>query len=328
MKSVLFVSTYPFGRENSLPREILKKTPLKVIYNPLNRKLKPSETAELAKDADIIIAGTENLEPLIRSSERLKFISRVGIGLDSVPLRLCKEKGIRVSYTPDAVTPAVTELTLGLILDLFRDISYCDREIRNGKWSRPVGRRIEHSVIGMLGFGRVGKGVARLLSSFRPKEVLVNDIKDIQKDILSFREKFGLNIRFAEKEEIYSVSDLVTVHMPLTSETRGLVNRDVLHLFRKDAFLLNTARGEIVHENDLYDSLKNREIQGAALDVFSEEPYKGRLRELENIILTEHIGSCSVDCRIAMERESAEEALNFFEGKKLLREVENYDGEF
>ena len=226
------------------------------------------------------------------------------------------------------MTPAVTELTLGLILDLFRDISYCDREIRNGKWSRPVGRRIEHSVIGMLGFGRVGKGVARLLSSFRPKEVLVNDIKDIQKDILSFREKFGLNIRFAEKEEIYSVSDLVTVHMPLTSETRGLVNRDVLRLFRKDAFLLNTARGEIVHENDLYDSLKNREIQGAALDVFSEEPYKGRLRELENIILTEHIGSCSVDCRIAMERESAEEALNFFEGKKLLREVENYDGEF
>lgn len=252
----------------------------------------------------------------------------MGIGLDSVPLGLCREKGIRVSYTPDAVTPAVTELTVGLMLDLFRDISYCDREIRKEKWSRPVGRRIERSVIGILGFGRVGKGVVRLLSSFRPREVLVNDIKDIQKDILSFREKFGLNIRSAEKEEIYSVSDLVSVHMPLTQKTSGLISREILSLFRKDAFLLNTARGGIVDENALYDVLKNGRIQGAALDVFSEEPYRGRLRELENIILTEHIGSCSVDCRIAMETEAAEEAVNFFEGKKLLREVENYDMEF
>ncbi len=322
------MSTYPFGRENSLPREILEKSSLQVIYNPLNRKLKTSETAELAKNADIIIAGTENLEPLIRSSERLKFISRVGIGLDSVPLGLCREKGIRVSYTPDAVTPAVTELAVGLILDLFRDITYCDREIRNSKWSRPVGRRIEHSVIGVLGFGRVGKGVVRLLSSFRPKEVLVNDIKDIQKDILSFREKFGVNIRSAEKEEIYSVSDLVSVHMPLTLQTSGLIDSQVLSMFRKETFLLNTARGEIVNENDLYEVLKAGQIQGAALDVFSEEPYTGRLRELENIILTQHIGSCSVDCRIAMETEAAEEAVNFFEGKKLIREVESYDGEF
>lgn len=322
------MSTYPFGRENSLPREILQKPSLQVIYNPLNRKLKPSETAELAKNADIIIAGTENLEPLIRSSERLKFISRVGIGLDSVPLGLCREKGIRVSYTPDAVTPAVTELAVGLILDLFRDITYCDREIRNSKWSRPVGRRIENSVIGILGFGRVGKGVVQLLSSFSPKEILVNDIKDIQKDILSFREKFGLNIRSAEKEEVCSVSDLVSVHMPLTRQTSGLIDSQVLSMFRKDAFLLNTARGEIVNENDLYEVLKTKRIQGAALDVFSEEPYTGRLKELENIILTEHIGSCSVDCRIAMETQAAEEAVHFFEGKKLIREVESYDGEF
>lgn len=317
----IFISTYPFGLYNSEPIDILNQMGWDVQLNPLKRKLKSTEVAELAKNVDAIIAGTEDLTPLIHNNPKLKIISRVGIGLDSVPLQLCRERNITVAYTPDAVTMAVVELTIGLMITLTRKVNLADKELREGGWSRFTGKRLGESKIGIIGLGRVGKNVLRILSGFKPKEILLNDTKDKFKEVAEILQKENISYRFVDKEVIYSESDIVSIHVPLTCSTRNMIGEKELSLFSKDAFLINTARGGIVNEEVLYQFLLEKKISGAAIDVFEEEPYKGKLIGLENILLTQHMGSCSYDCRLLMERGAAEEVLRFFTGKPPLNPV-------
>ncbi|MBM9577302.1 phosphoglycerate dehydrogenase [Leptospira sp. 201903070] len=317
----IFISTYPFGFYDSEPMRILEEAGLEIFTNPLKRKLTPLEVAEFAKDVDGIIAGTEDLTPLIQKNSKLKIISRVGIGLDSVPLQLCKDRRIAVAYTPDAVTMAVVELTIGLMVTLTRKVVLAHQELRTGGWSRFTGKRLGESTIGIIGAGRVGMNVIRILSEFKPKKILINDLKDKTKEVASILESRKIEFQFVEKEEIYGNADLISLHVPLTSKTKNLIGRKEFDLFQKEAFLINTARGGIVDESDLYEALIQKRIAGAAIDVFETEPYKGNLIELDNIILTEHMGSCSYDCRLLMERGSAEEIIRFFSGKELLNPV-------
>jgi len=320
MKNI-FVSTYPFGQFNSESITILEKNGHNVILNPLKRKLKSEEVAELAKDVDGIIAGTEDLTPLININNNLKIIVRVGIGLDAVPLALCKEKGITVAYTPDAVTHAVVELTIGLMISLTRKVHLANNEIRNGGWTRYTGKRIGESTIGLIGFGRVGSNVFRLLKEFNPKKILINDMKDKSKEISSILINHNIDVELVSKDEIYKKSDIISLHTPLSKLTHNMISRPQLELMRKECFLINTARGGIVNENDLYYAVKNKIISGAAIDVFEKEPYQGNLTELEDVILTEHMGSCSFDCRFLMEHGAASEVVRFFNGDPLLNPV-------
>jgi D-3-phosphoglycerate dehydrogenase len=316
----IFISAVPFGDPDPKPIELLKATGWDFTINPLGRKLTPSEVAEFASDCDGLIAGTEDLMPLIQRTRQLKIISRLGIGLDSVPLAECQKRVIRVTYTPDAVTMAVAELTLGIMIDLTRQVSIADREVRGGEWKRKQGKRIGRSVIGIIGFGRIGTTVAKLLVPFQPEEVLVNDIKEKTKEIAAIR-GLGLNIRHAEKQEIFRVADIVSLHVPLWSQTRNLINVDTLALFEKDAFLINLARGGIVNERDLYGVLQRNRIAGAALDCFEEEPYTGPLTQLDNVLLTQHMGSCLFDCYGRMEIEATHDLIRFFQVERLENEV-------
>jgi len=318
---------YPFSREDQTAKELLESTGWDVSYNTLGRKLTPDETAEFAKSCQAIIAGTEGLSKLIEGNPELKIISRVGIGLDSVPLKLCREKNIAVSYTPDAVTPAVVEMIIGLLVTLSRKFCLADREIRRGQWPRHYGKRLGDSIIGIIGYGRVGAGVAKYLLPFEPVEILVNDIKDKSLEISELA-KSGLNIRFAEKDEIYKRSDIITVNTPLTALTKNMIAAKEIHKMKPDAFLMNAARGGIINEEDLYQALKIEKIAGAAIDVFEKEPYAGKLKELENIILTQHMGSCSYDCRKNMEIQAVEEVIRFFRGEALVRSVPDEEFEW
>ena len=317
----IFISTVPFGAFSRKPVELLYQSGYHFTINPLDRKLTSKEVAELSADCDGIIAGTENLNLLIEKSKKLKIISRVGIGLDSVPLKVCRKKGIVVTYTPDAVTMAVAELTLGMMISLTRHVSLADREIRAGIWQRKQGKRIGKSVVGIIGFGRVGSNVARLLVPFKPDEILVNDIKDKTREIEDIRQKCRIKIRAAAKDEIYRNSDIITLHIPFSNASHYLINKKTLALCSENTFILNLSRGGIIHEGDLYDALKNRKIAGAALDCFQEEPYHGPFLELDNILLTQHMGSCSYDCRGKMELESTEDMIRFFKQEPLHGEV-------
>ncbi len=309
----VLITTVPFGEINRKPLDLLEAEGIDYGINPLNRKLKEAELAELAKDFGVIIAGTEpNSRRVMDNAPHLRLISRVGIGLDSVDLLAARERGILVSYTPDAPSPAVAELTIGLMVSLLRGIPQADRNMRHGVWHRVFGRRIAECAIGIIGVGRIGKRVARHLGGFAPKRILANDlVPDVD---------FGHqhHLEWTDKETIYRQADIISLHVPLTPLTHNLITYKELALMKPTTVLINTARGGIVNEGDLANALRGRQIAAAALDTYLQEPYSGELTTLENCVLTSHMGSMSVDCRFQMELTAVEETIRFLKGEPLL----------
>ena len=190
-----------------------------------------------------------------------------------------------------------------------------------------MGIRVGNSKIGIIGCGRIGTNVINLLSSFKPKEILVNDINDITAFIENMTIKNGINIRFASKEEIYNEADIISLHIPLTNNTKNIIDIKALSSLKKGAYLINLSRGGIINESDLLQWLKSEKAGGAAIDVFEEEPYAGPLLKMDNVILTQHMGSCSFDCRSRMEIEATKEVIRYFKGEKIINPVpiEEYD---
>ena len=308
----VLITTVPFGEKDRTPLTLLEEAGLKYTINPLGRKLTEDDLVSMLPSFDILIAGTEPItRKVLEASSRVKFISRVGIGLDSVDLEFTKANGIGVSYTPDAPAPAVAELTLGLILSLLRSVQLSNIYMHERKWHRYFGKRITECTIGLIGTGRIGSSVARFLDSLNCKRLLLNDVQGFDS------RKLPDSAEWVSKDTIYQESDLISLHLPLTAETSNMITEKELRLMHSDAFLINTSRGGIVNEQDLYNILKEGHLAGAALDVFENEPYMGNLAELNNCLLTAHMGSMSVDCRAKMEIEATQEAVRFFKGEVL-----------
>ena len=306
------ITTVPFGDKNRLPLDLLEKDSIEYLINPLNKKLTEDELAEMVTDYEVIIAGTEPItQKVMGSASNLKMISRVGIGLDSVDLLEAEKRGIIVSYTPDAPAPAVAELTIGLMLTLLRSVQVSNMEMHNGKWDRFFGRRVSEIKIGIIGVGRIGTGVIRNLKGFGSPKILVNDI------LPKYSLDQDFNIEWVDQDEIYQQADIVTIHTPLTAQTKNMVKKEQLLCMKEDAIIINTARGGIINEQDLYEVTQSGHLSGAAIDVFDFEPYYGKLREIKRCILTAHMGSMSVDCRTRMEIEATEEAVRFLTNQSL-----------
>ena len=314
--SKVLITTVPFGKGNPLPIEMLENAGAKYLINPFNVRLKENQLIDLIKDFDIIIAGTEPITKLVmESAKRLKLISRVGIGLDNVDLVHAKKLGIRVSYTPEAPAPAVAELTIGLMFSLLRSIHVANLEIHKGIWKRHYGRRIPEVTIGIIGVGRIGTRVLNQLMGFGTPKILVNDISPNP----SLDQEY--NLSWVTKEQIFREADLISLHLPLTSLTKDMVCKEQLMSMKSNALLINTSRGGIINEGDLYSVMKSGHLAGAAIDVYNEEPYEGPLKDIERCLLTAHMGSMSVDCRARMEITAAEEAVRFLNDKNLQNEV-------
>lgn len=311
----VFVSTHPFSSTSKEPMKLLQDNNFDVKLNPFEHKMTSQELAKEIKDSEILIAGTEKItEEVFQNAPKLKLISRVGIGLDGVDFELCKKYGVRVAYTPDAPTMAVAELCVAMILDLARQITVTDKNIRVGVWKRHMGTLLYGKTIGIFGMGRIGKSLVHLLSSFNVKFL----VHDINPDIA-----FGrlYNVNFVSKEEVLKNSDVISVNIPLKKDTLDYITSKELSLMEPHAIVINTARGGIINENDLYDALKEKIIAGAAVDVFEEEPYSGKLIELENCLLTCHMGASTIDSRTDMEVQAVEEAIRFKNKKALKNEV-------
>ena len=306
----VLVTTVPFGQINRLPLDMLENNKIDYVINPLNRKLTESELSEMIADFDIVIAGTEPItRKVLNNAKKLKLISRVGIGLDSVDLMAAKKKKISVCYTPDAPAPAVSELTLGLMFNLLRMIHISNTQIHNGVWERKFGRRMADITIGIIGAGRIGGQVLEKISkAFSSTKLLVNDINpnnDLSKHI---------KLEWSSKQKIYKEADIISIHTPLTAKTNNMIQKQELNSMKSDALIINTARGGIINEDDLYNVLESGHLGGAAIDVFEKEPYDGRLANIERCILTAHLGSMSVDCRSQMEIEATQKAIDFISG--------------
>ena len=303
------ISVHPFGDVDSPPLNLLREAGMRLVVNPLARRLTESELTTFLRDANVLIAGTEPItDQVISSAPQLGLIARVGIGLDNVDLTAARNRGITVTFTPDAPAPAVSELTCGMMLSLLRGIAKADRAVRLGEWQRILGRRLGDLTVGVIGVGRVGRRVIEHLQGFG-SHILANDLKPDP----TLETKF--NINWTSKEQIYEEADIVTLHVPLTQTTRHLIGQVELAAMKTDALLVNTSRGPVVDESCLVTALRDNQIGGAALDVFEQEPYSGELTTFDNCLLTCHMGSMSRDCRTKMENESVEEVLRYARGE-------------
>ncbi len=311
----IYISLDTFSATSELPARLLYAASEDIRMNPYGRTMTSLELGQEIQDTEVLIAGTEKItEEVLRNAPRLRLISRVGIGLDGIDFELCEKYGIAVTYTPDAPTMAVAELCVGMILDMAREISISDRYLKSRQWHRHMGMLLYGKTVGIMGMGRIGKSLVHLLKAFN-----VNFLAyDIDPDIA-----FGRlhKVDFVSKEAVLKQSDVVSINVPLKEDTKDFIKFSDLEMMKESAFLVNTARGGVVNENDLYAALIKNTIKAAAVDVFGKEPYQGKLTELDNCLLTCHIGASTVESRTDMELQAVEEILRFIQRKPLQNKV-------
>lgn len=304
------VATHPFGQVDDAPVRLLLDAGAELVRNPTGRKPRAEELAALLADADAVIAGTERYDDAVLArAPRLKLIARTGVGIDGVDLEAARARGVAVSWTPEAPSDSAAELTVGLLLGLARHIGAADRLLRRGGWERKVGILLRGRTVGVVGLGRIGGRVARLLRPFGCR-LLAADI-----DPAVAPRAAELGVTLVPLDDLLAASDAVTLHVPLTPATRGLLGRAALARLRPGALVVNTSRGEVIDEAALLEALEAGRLGGAALDVFCEEPYQGPLAARDDVLLTCHMGSCSDEGRRAMELGAARAVVAWLRGE-------------
>lgn len=304
----VLVSTSSFGRISSAPLEALERAGLSVRTNPHGRVLAPEESRALMVDVDALIAGTERLDrETLLCAPDLKIISRVGSGVETIDLEAARELGIAVATTPEPPAQAVAELALAGILASLRRLRAADRDLRSGRWVKPMGRLLAGKSVGVIGTGRAGRRLARLLAPFQCELLAC----DLERDV-DWAASQG--VRYVELEPLLESADVVSLHVPLTDSTRGLIDRTRIERMKPGAVLVNCARGGLVDEAALAENLASGRLGGAYLDVFEAEPYSGPLLEAPNTLLTPHIGSYAAESRLRMELEAAEAVIERLAG--------------
>ncbi len=290
----IIVTTYPFNAKSNL----------ELSLNTLKRKYTENELINVLKkeNPDIIIAGTENYnKEVLDNAPNLKLISRVGVGFDNIDFNETNKRNIIVTYTPDAPSNAVAELTICQMLNLLRKVPTV-----NKTWNRYIGRELSDCNVGIIGYGRIGSLVANKLNRFNTN-IYINDI---DKNVMNRAKVYSSAIPI-EKNDLFEVCDIITIHIPLNSNNVNYITKKELSLMKKDVCLINTSRGGILNENDVFNWLNNNENVSAAIDVFETEPYDGILNQCKNAYLTPHIGSCTTTSRNDMERSAIIEVENF-----------------
>jgi D-3-phosphoglycerate dehydrogenase len=269
--------------------------------NPFGRRLDKKETLKVCEGCLGIVAGTELYDaPILKGLSCVKVISRCGAGTENIDKEEALRRGIQIYNTPDAPTLAVAELTIGLILNLLRKICGMDARIHGGKWQKQMGNLLWGKKAGILGFGRIGQKVAHLLAPFGA-EIAYCDIET---------KKCGVPCTKKALEELLPWADIVTIHISLSpGRKRYIMGKNELALMRPGSWLVNVSRGGAVDEDALRHELGTGRLAGAALDVFESEPYKGPLKDMDNVILTPHVGSCAREARVNMEKEAVENLL-------------------
>lgn len=254
-----------------------------------------SELIEYLRDADAAIIGLETIdEEVLNGCPNLKIISKYGVGLNNIDLDACKKRGIKIGWTGGVNKLSVAEMTLGYMLMLCRNIFVTSNQLKNAFWNKSGGVQLSEKTIGIIGVGHIGKELIRLLKPFNCK-ILVNDI--IKQDEYYSKN----NLIETSKERIYREADIITLHTPYDTTTHNLVNKETFLMMKSTAFVINSARGGIINENDLKDALIQNKIAGAAIDAYVVEPPTDQsLLKCENLICTPHIGGNAEEAVEAM----------------------------
>lgn len=280
-----------------------------VVMKPSQKPLTAKEIATCWDGVDGIIAGMEpyTKEILAQAPENLKVISRYGVGYDRIDTEAAKEKGISVCITPGANSKAVAELTMAMMLALSRGIVNHDKNVKEGKWIRPIGFGLEGRTLGILGFGAIGREVS-LMAKVMGMTVIAYDP--------FFNEAFAKEngILKGTLDEVYEKSDFITLHMPVTTDTKYMINKESIARMKDGVYLVNCARGELVECGAVYEAVKNGKIAGFGVDAYEQEPpVITDLYKHPNVIATPHVGGHSVKAAERMGRMAIDNMLEVLE---------------
>lgn len=279
------------------------------IHTHIETGLKEDELCKIIGnyDALLIRSDTKVTENVLQAGTRLKVVGRAGIGVDNVDITAATEQGVIVMNTPDANATTTAELAIAHLLSLSRHLPTADRSVRAGKWERSklVGSEVAHKTLAILGFGTIGRIVAQRGQGLG-MQVIAHD-PFVTPEIFE-----NYNVSSVDLDELVKRADYLTLHCPLIEKTRGIIGRNQLAIMKKEAMLINCARGGLVDEAALYEALKNKTIAGAALDVYEHEPpANSPLLELDNIVFTPHLGASTSEAQVAVSVEIARQVVTY-----------------
>ena len=254
----------------------------------------PADLKASLANADVLIvrSATKVTEELLQSAPLLKVVARAGVGLDNVDRAACEKRKINVINTPGASSNSVAELALGMMFSIARRIPRADSSMKGRQWLKKelTGTELEGKTLGIAGLGRIGSLLAIKATGLGMRVIYFDKIKST----------LGKSVSL---EELFAGSDYVSLHLPATPETTGIVNAAMIARMKPGAVLINTARGALVDEEALYAALKEKKIGGACLDVYPAEPYSGKLTELDNVVLTPHIAGSTAEAQMRIGQE-------------------------
>jgi D-3-phosphoglycerate dehydrogenase len=316
--AVVLVTSRSFGRDDPGVREHLEQAVAEVRYNRRGRPLEPAELATELGDVDGVILGVDRVDATVlrAGAPRLRALARYGVATDNVDLAEAAHRGVVVTHTPGANSDAVAELAIGLMLCLARSLPRADRRVRAGGWPTLTGRQLAGATVGLLGLGRIGQGVAQRAVALGC-DVMAHDPAAHR----AFADAH--DVALASTEEVVERADFLSLHLPLTPKTRDLVSWSLLDRMRRGSFLVNTARGELVVEEDLIRALERGRLAGAALDTLRQEPPQRDhpLVERDDVIVTPHIGAHTREATTAMGRAAVADLLAVLDGRAPLHPV-------
>ena len=283
-----------FAESDALPLERLEQAGMEIVPNPYKRRYVKEEIMRLLEGVDGLVAGLEPLdrEVLKSAKKSLKVISRCGAGMSNVDQSAASEFGIKVFNTPNGPTEAVAEMTVGCLLAVMRQVSQMNASLHAGSWDKRIGFQLQGKTVAIVGYGRIGRRVAELLKPFGVDLLVVDPhVTDVPSVSLA---------------EALPVSDVILLH--LSGET-CVLDAAAFSVMKRGVFLCNAARGGAVDEAALVAALESGDVAGAWLDALPKEPYSGALQHFEQVMLTPHVASYTVEGRLNMELECVENLL-------------------
>jgi len=294
----VLVTARSFSTGNGEPIKYLEENDCEVV------RLKgdiPELLRQNLPQADAVIAGLEVYDyAMIESAPSLKVISRYGVGYDNVDLIAARDKGVVVTITPGANEDSVADLAMALMLSAARHVPFMDRSIRAGEQERPTGVEMWQKTLGVVGVGRIGKGVIKRAKGFEMRVLCFDMVQDLE-----FAKQYG--VQYVDFDTLIRESDFITLHTPYNENTKNMVGAAQFAAMKDTAVLVNTARGGLIDEDMLYNALKNHKIGAAGLDVtLIEPPYSSALLTLDNCILTPHAGAATTDAVYRMSMMAAQ----------------------
>jgi D-3-phosphoglycerate dehydrogenase len=292
--------------------DLLKESGFTILENP---SITPEELLEVITEVHVVVvrSRTKITESVINSGKTLELICRPGTGIDNIDSSTAEKNNIPVFTSVEASTNAVAELTISLAVSLARSIPLADQSLKNNQWIKNsiLGSELRGKTFGIIGLGRIGRRTGILASALEMK-VIGFEKQTVDKDYLS-----KYNVTQVELNELLSESDFISLHLPATPETIHMIGKEQFELMKNTSFLINTARGQLIIESDLFDALSNNKIAGAALDVFETEPPTNTdLIKLKNLIATPHIGAQIVEAQKEASIVIAQKIINFYSENK------------